>query len=59
VSQLDRIRAREQALAHGDELAEQIKSCGATDAEKSRMVDLLSALWLQADKACGGPETRP
>lgn len=59
MSQLDRIRARERALAHRDELTALIKQSAATAAEQSRMVDLLSALWLQADRACGGEECRP
>ncbi len=59
MSQKDRQLAFGKALAHRDELAEVIKSSTASSEEKSRMVDLLSALWLQADRAAGGSETRP
>lgn len=59
MSQLGRQRHYAQAHQHCEELAELIKASNASDKQKSRMIDLLSALWLQAELACGGEECRP
>lgn len=59
MSQLDRQKAYAKALAHRDELVKRIHACDMSVECKGQLIDLLTVLWLQADRACGGQECRP
>jgi hypothetical protein len=59
VSQLDRQKAYAKAKEQCDELVKRVNDSAAAEKQKSRMIDALTAMWVQADLACGGEECRP
>jgi hypothetical protein len=59
MSQLDRQRARASALRARGELAQLIRTAPITVVLRTEMLDRLTELWLEADRACGGVECRP
>jgi hypothetical protein len=59
MSQIDRQRARAEALNKRRVLAEDIDRCGATAEQKAFLHQHLEHLWRYADQAMGGVECRP
>jgi hypothetical protein len=59
MSQLDRQRARAKALIARNALALLIRNAPVPEGMRTQMLDRLTEMWLEADRACGGAECRP
>lgn len=59
MSQLERQRARRDALVKREMLQREIEQSSATPDQKAFMAQHLAHLWRHADLAMGGEETRP